>query len=103
MAQMVIEKSISFHDQPMLKMNGTDYVVNIEEIEAFIEQCGKFMPLDNVAQFEVLTQEISDTLIDSARGDLTIEQIRPHLLFLREIGFLLKTMLSPVQENNLPI
>jgi len=99
MAQMELEKSISFHDQPTLTMNGTDYTVNIEEIEAFIDQCGKFMPLDNLTQFELLTQEITDTLIDSARGDITIEKIRPQLLFLREVGFLLKTMLSPVQED----
>lgn len=99
MAHMEIEKSITNHDQPTLKMNGTNYIVNIEEIEAFVKQCGKFMSVDNVDQFEIITQEISDTLIDSARGDLTIEQIRPHLLFLREIGFLLKTMLSPIQED----
>lgn len=97
--EMEIERPEEFVDQAVLKIDNTTYTVNIEEIEAFMSQCKKFMPLHNNSDFELMTQEISDSLIEFTRGDVTMEQIRPQLLFLREVGFLLKALLTPKEED----
>lgn len=94
--EMELETSQRLQAQTLLDLNGKAYKVNIEEIEAFLGHCNKFMEVDNQNEFELLTQEIADTLIDTTKGDVTMEQIRPKLLFLREVGFLLKTIVSPI-------
>lgn len=98
-AQMEIEKPESTLEQAVLTLDDTSYTVNIEEVEAFISECRKFMPLHNHADFELMTQEISDSLVEYADGNVTMEQIRPQLLFLREVGFLLKSLLTPTGQN----
>lgn len=97
--EMQLEKPESVFDQEVLKINDTSYTVNVQEIESFVDQCKRFMPLHNYNDFELMTQEISDSLVEFTRGDVPMEQIRPQLLFLREIGFLLKGLLTPVEEN----
>lgn len=97
--EMEIERPGEHIDHAVLKIGGNAYNVNIEEVEAFMSHCKKFMPLHNHGDFELMTQEISDSLVEFTRGDVTMEQIRPQLLFLREVGFLLKSLLTPVQNN----
>lgn len=97
--EMEIERPEESIGQAVLKIDNTAYTVNIEEVEAFISHCKKFMPLHNNSDFELMTQEISDSLVEFTRGDVTMEQIRPQLLFLREVGFLLKALLTPVEES----
>ncbi|WP_407425918.1 hypothetical protein [Arcticibacter sp.] len=97
--EMELERPEEYVGQAVLKIDDTRYTVNIEEVEAFISHCKKFMPLHHNSDFELMTQEISDSLIEFTRGDVTMEQIRPQLLFLREVGFLLKGLLTPVEEN----
>lgn len=97
--EMEIERPEEQMDQAILKIGDTTYTVNIEELQAFMSQCKRFMPLHNNGDFELMTQEISDSLVEFTRGDVTMEQIRPQLLFLREVGFLLKSLLTPVREN----
>jgi len=97
--EMELERPGEYIDQAMLKIDDTTYTVNIEEVEAFISHCKRFMPLHNNGDFELMTQEISDSLVEFTRGDVTMEQIRPQLLFLREVGFLLKALLTPREEN----
>jgi hypothetical protein len=97
--EMELERPGEYTDQAMLKIDDTTYTVNIEEVEAFISHCKRFMPLHNNGDFELMTQEISDSLVEFTRGDVTMEQIRPQLLFLREVGFLLKALLTPREEN----
>lgn len=97
--EMELEKPESTFDQDVLKIDDTLYTVNVQEIEVFIEQCRRFMPLQSNNDFELMTQEISDSLVEFTRGDVPMEQIRPQLLFLREIGFLLKGFLTPAEED----
>ena len=97
--EMEIERPEELGTQAILKIDNTNYTVNIEEVEAFISHCRRFMPLHNNSDFELMTQEISDSLIEFSKGDVTMDQLRPQLLFLREVGFLLKALLSPVEED----
>lgn len=97
--EMELERPEEYLDQAVLTIDNTKYTVNIEEVEAFINHCRRFMPLHNNSDFELMTQEISDSLVEFSKGDVTMEQIRPQLLFLREVGFLLKGVLTRVEEN----
>lgn len=79
---------------PVITINGTPYMINIKELESFIKQCEGFMSADPNG-FETMTQIISDSLIDNASGETTIEELRPQLKFLRELGFLFKNFAVP--------
>ncbi|HKG05830.1 MAG TPA: hypothetical protein VKB19_05195 [Pedobacter sp.] len=81
--------------QSKIKIDGEPYVLNIREYESFINQCRQFMEVD-CDSFQAMTQIISDQLIDGAKGDMQIQEIRVQLKFLREIGFFLKGIVSPV-------
>lgn len=83
--------------QQVITINGTLYNINIKEFETFIKNCEQFIPVGNNG-LETMTQIISDQLIDNANGDLTIEELRPQLKFLREVGFLLKGLFTPVEH-----
>jgi hypothetical protein len=92
MAYMTIETVGSL--EPTLDIDGIPYVINIKEYESFIKQCGQFM--DSDAQgMQVMTQIISDQLIDSAKDSTKIAELRPQLKFLRELGFFLQVIASP--------
>lgn len=97
--EMELERLEENVEQAVLTIDDTKYAVNIEEVEAFISHCKSFMPLNSNSDFELMTQEISDSLVEFSKGDVTMDQIRPQLLFLREVGFLLKSLLTRVEEN----
>jgi hypothetical protein len=80
--------------QPIIKIDGEPHVLNIKEYESLLNQCQQFMDVDRDS-LQAMTQIISDQLIDCAKGDTQIEEIRVQLKFLREIGFFLKGFVSP--------
>jgi hypothetical protein len=92
---MIIEK---LH-YPMLgnSLNGKSYNLNLKEVDVFMQQCGSFMSTDQ-ADFETMTQIISDQLIDSANSNTPVDELRTQLKFLREISFLLKSIVSSDQD-----
>jgi hypothetical protein len=81
--------------QPIINIDGIPYMMNVKEYESMVKQCEKFMETDGDSMF-TMTQIISDSLIDSAKDNIKIAELRPQLKFLRELGFFLKVMLVPV-------
>jgi hypothetical protein len=81
--------------QPTINIDGVSYVMNLKEYESFIKQCGHFMETDGDNML-VMTQIISDQLIDSAKDNVKMADLRPQLKFLRELGFFLKVLLVPI-------
>lgn len=79
---------------PVLNLDGIPYVVNLKEYESFRKECERFMDTDGDSML-VMTQIISDQLIDSAKDNTKVAELRPQLKFLRELGFLLKVLVSP--------
>ena len=79
---------------PVLNIDGMPYVVNLKEYESFRKECERFMDADGDSML-VMTQIISDQLIDSAKDHTKVAELRPQLKFLREVGFLLKVLVSP--------
>jgi hypothetical protein len=93
---MIVEK---LH-YPMLSnpVNGKSYDLNLKEVDVFMQQCGSFMSTDE-NDFETMTQIISDQLIDSANSNTPVEELRTQLKFLREISFLLKSIVSTTDQK----
>jgi hypothetical protein len=87
--------------QPVIKIKGKSYLLNVKEYESFIEQCDQFMCVENDG-LDTMVQIVTDQLIDSANPSTTIDELRPQLRFMREIAFLLKHLVSPVEafENH---
>jgi len=81
--------------QPIIKIDGAPYVINIKEYASLVSQCQEFMATDTQSLYE-MTQIIADQLVDSADGTTSIEELRPQLKFLRELGFFFKGLLTPV-------
>jgi hypothetical protein len=92
MTYMTIEPVLTL--QPTIDIEGTTHLVNIKEYESFLKQCRQFMDAD-AEGMQVMTQIISDQLIDSAKDSTKIAELRPQLKFLRELGFFLQVMTSP--------
>jgi hypothetical protein len=93
---MVIEK---LHYPKMgLTLNGRSYNLNLKEVEVFMQQCETFMSTDK-NDFETMTQIIADQLIDGANSNTPVEELRTQLKFLREISFLLKGIVSSVDQD----
>lgn len=86
--------------QPMIKIDGAPYVINIKEYESLVNQCQEFMAADTRGLYE-MTQIISDTLVDCAHSNTSIDDLKPQLKFLRELGFFLKGMISPLNDPDL--
>ena len=80
--------------EPTLNIDGVPHVINVKEYESFIKQCGQFMESD-AQSLQLMTQIISDQLIDSAKDSTKIAELRPQLKFLRELGFFLQVIASP--------
>lgn len=82
-------------DKPQMvaSINGRGQTVNTKEIENFLKQCETFMSADR-AGFETMIQIISDNLIDGASAETTMEELKPQLKFLREVGFLIRSFSS---------
>lgn len=76
-----------------VEISGNTYCLNLSDVKDFLQSCEKFMSIDD-NEFEIMTQTISDTIIDCASPDLTIESLRPQLKFLREVGLLLNNMIA---------
>jgi hypothetical protein len=92
---MVID---SFQEtQPIVQIKGKSYIFNVKEYESFIEQCDQFMCVENDG-IDTMIQVVTDQIIDSASPATTIDEIRPQLRFMREISFLLKNLVSPVEN-----
>ncbi|HMI01429.1 MAG TPA: hypothetical protein VK541_03055 [Pedobacter sp.] len=84
--------------QPTIKINGVLHAVNIKEYETFVEECQVFMDVEGNG-FEVMTQIISDQLVECASPQTTIEELRPQLKFLKELGLLLSGLTTPLGDN----
>jgi hypothetical protein len=82
--------------QPQINIDGVPYVMNLKEYESFIKQCEHFMATDADSML-VMTQIISDQLIDSVKDNTKIAELRPQLKFLRELGFFLRALVSPAE------
>jgi hypothetical protein len=80
--------------QPILDIDGIPYAINLKEYKSFRNECQRFMDTDGDSML-VMTQIISDQLIDSAKDNAKMADLRPQLKFLRELGFLLKVFVSP--------
>ncbi|WP_158827782.1 hypothetical protein [Mucilaginibacter lacusdianchii] len=72
-----------------ITIKGVTYSFNTVYISDFLTNCEAFMSIDG-NDFEVMTQNIADAVIDNATTEASINELRPQLKFLREIGFLLK-------------
>jgi uncharacterized protein YacL (UPF0231 family) len=83
-----------------ITLNGTEYSFNVREIEVFMQQCDLFMSADQ-NEFDTMTQIISDQLIDNANANTSVPELRSQLKFLREVSFLLRSMLTPVEPKEL--
>ncbi len=81
--------------QHVIAINGEPHIVNIREFEAFLKQCEQFMSVDS-SGIDTMVQIISDNLLDGAPAGTTIEELRPQLKFIREVGFLLKNLATPL-------
>jgi len=93
---MIIETMQS--SQPVLTINGVPHLINIKEYESFIQQCELFMSTENDS-LEIMTQIICDQILDSASPATTVEEIRPQIKFLKELGFLLKNFVTPLTDS----
>lgn len=78
-----------------ITLNGTEYAFNFNEIETFMNECELFMPTGQ-NEFDTMTQIIADQLIDNANSNTSVPELRAQLKFLREVSFLLRSMVSPV-------
>jgi hypothetical protein len=92
---MMIETADPIH--PTLNIDGIPYIVNVKEYESFMTHCERFMEVDGDSML-VMTQIISDQLIDSAKDNTKMAELRPQLKFLRELGFLLKVLVRPADN-----
>lgn len=90
---MIINKIIP--PQHIININGTSYYINFNEFEGFIKQCEQFMSVENDG-LENMTKIIADELIDKSNTETLIEEFRKQLKFLREVGFLMKSLIIPV-------
>ena len=84
------------HEQ-LVAVNGDIYSINLNEISSFLEQCSKFMEI-NGGELETMTQVIADNLLESETTSITVEELRTQLKFLRELGFLLRSMATPLSK-----
>jgi hypothetical protein len=78
-----------------ITLNGTQYAFNFNEIESFMKECELFMSTGQ-NEFDTMTQIIADQLIDNANANTSVPELRAQLKFLREVSFLLRSMMSPV-------
>jgi hypothetical protein len=81
-----------------ITLNGTQYAFNFSEIESFMKECELFMSTGQ-NEFDTMTQIIADQLIDNANANTSVPELRAQLKFLREVSFLLRTMMSPVAPS----
>lgn len=93
--KMVIEKLR--YPTEGVTVNGKSYKLNVREIEVFLQHCASFMPPEH-SDFETITQIISDQLVDNANANTSVEELRTQLKFLREVSFLLKSIVSPADN-----
>lgn len=90
--------SLNNAQQHTINISGVQYVINMKEFESFVQECQTFMDVE-ANGFETMTQIISDQLIESAPPRTTIEELRPQLKFMKEVGLFLKGVLTPVREE----
>ncbi len=84
-------------NQPIVMINGIPHYFNIKEYESFVQQCASFMTIEEKG-FEVMTQIIADQIIDTAKPSTMVEELRPQLKFLKEMGFFLENIVTPVSK-----
>ncbi|QXV64842.1 hypothetical protein INP83_17400 [Mucilaginibacter sp. 21P] len=80
-----------------IEVAGYTYTVNSSDIADFLTACEAFMAIRG-NEFEIMTQTITDTIIDNCSDKLTMESLRPQLKFLREVGYLLNGFVSNMGE-----
>jgi hypothetical protein len=76
-----------------IEVKGVNYNINLGDIKDFLEQCESFMEISGV-EFEIMTQSIADSIIDSENSNIDPKQLKSQLRFLREVGFLLRNVVS---------
>ena len=85
---------------PIINIDGEPYFVNVKEYQNFVDQCRDFMEVDGNS-LQVMTQIISDQLVDGLTDDANINDIRAELKFLREVGFFLRGTVTPLVDSDL--
>jgi len=85
---------------PIINIDGEPCFVNVKEYQNFVDQCRDFMEVDGNS-LQVMTQIISDQLIDGLTDDANINDIRAQLKFLREVGFFLRGIVTPLVGSDL--
>ena len=81
--------------QPVIKIDGKNYTLNVREYESFVLQCAPFMDVE-IGGMAAMAESISDQLIDLSADHMRMDELRPQLKFLRELSLLFKGVLSPV-------
>ncbi|GAA3985555.1 hypothetical protein [Mucilaginibacter dorajii] len=90
---MIVERKRFSNDKEkhIINVNGIDFDINAHEFEEFLMHCSAFMDITKEG-FDNMIGIISDSVIDNDSQNLTIEEIRPQLKFLREISLYLKSI-----------
>ncbi|WP_184550126.1 hypothetical protein [Mucilaginibacter sp. FT3.2] len=90
---MIIEKKrfSSEKGKQIFNINGIDFDINIDEFKDFLAHCALFMDITKEG-FDTMIGSISDSIIDNENQNITMEEVRPQLKFLREISFYLKSI-----------
>ncbi|UKT62250.1 hypothetical protein [Pedobacter mucosus] len=83
--------------QPIVNINGVPHFLNIKEYESFVQQCATFMATEGKG-FELMTQIIADQILDTAKPSTMVDELRPQLKFLKELGFFLENIVSPISK-----
>ncbi|WP_442590909.1 hypothetical protein ACSBL2_06725 [Pedobacter sp. AW31-3R] len=91
--QMLIDNTQ--HNKYIVTINGNSYYINLTEFESFIQQCEKFMSVEGDG-LENMTRIIADQVIDGKDSETSVEELKQQLKFLREVGFLMKSLVIPV-------
>ncbi len=84
---------------PTLTFDNQTYSVDLHELRNFLSNCREFMEVD-AESFSIMTQVIADNLIDCAPPELTVQELKPQLKFLREVGFFLRSMADSTEQSS---
>jgi hypothetical protein len=88
---MIVERKRSLEENQTVNVNGVDFGVSLKELKEFLEHCSSFMDISKDG-FETMINSISDSVVDNENPEITIEELRPQLKFMRELNLFLKTI-----------
>lgn len=88
---MIIERRRQLPIKQIVDIDGAEFKVNHKELKDFLVHCSSFMNI-NAPGFEAMIHSISDNIIDCENAEMTIEELKIQLKFLRELNFFLKSI-----------